>query len=75
MAIVEKIRRRPLSVQFVEYVTTTFAALLILFMCYVTFFDLKRLPLLRFVLSQKTQIEHVDKPASTEAAAPATPAP
>jgi regulator of sigma E protease len=71
MAIIEKIRRRPLSLQFVEYVTTTFAVLLISFMLYVTFYDVKRLPLLRLVLSQKTQIEHVEKPATPDSA-PAT---
>src|ERR1700722_17851836 len=63
MAIIEKIRRRPLGLQLVEDITTGFAVLLIGFMCYVTFFDLKRLPLLRFVLSQKSQVEQTDKPA------------
>jgi len=74
MAIIEKIRRRPLSLQFVEYVTTTFAVLLISFMLYVTFYDVKRLPLLRFVLNQKTQVEHVEKPAP-DAAPPVTTSP
>ncbi len=72
MAIIEKIRRRPLGLQFVEYTTTGFAILLISFMLYVTFFDLKRLPLLRMVLSQKSQVEQVEKPAP---AAPLKPAP
>jgi regulator of sigma E protease len=67
MAIIEKIRRRPLSLQLVEYVTTTFAVLLISFMLYVTFYDIRRLPLLRFVLNQKTQIEHAEKPSSDSA--------
>jgi regulator of sigma E protease len=75
MAIVEKIRRRPLGLQFVEYTTTTFAVLLISFMLYVTFFDLKRLPLLRYVLSQKSQIEHVEKPSSPDSASPIPAAP
>jgi len=74
MAIVEKIRRRPLSLQFVEYVTTTFAVLLISFMLYVTFYDLRRWPLVRMALSQKTQIEHVDKPGS-DSAPPVTTSP
>ena len=43
MAIIEKICRRPLSLKFVEYTTTGFAVLLISFMLYITFFDIKRL--------------------------------
>ena len=37
MAMIERIRRRPLEVRFVEYTTTVFAVLLISFMLYVTF--------------------------------------
>src|SRR5439155_1664871 len=44
LAIIEKIRRRPLSARIQEYATTAFAVLLISFMLYVTFFDLRRLP-------------------------------
>ena len=44
MAMLERIRRRPLEVRFVEYTTTAFAVLLISFMVYVTFFDIKRIP-------------------------------
>ncbi len=68
MSIIEKIRRRPLSLQVMEYTTTAFAALIILFMLYVTFFDVtKRLPLLRYILSQKSQVEQTtDKPPPAE---------
>jgi len=67
MAIIEKVRRRPLSVQFAEYITTAFAVALISFMLYVTFFDLKRLPLLRVMLSRETQVENAEKTPPTPA--------
>lgn len=57
MAIVEKVRRRPLSVKFVEYSTTVFAVLLISFMLYVTFFDIKRMPYIGAWFKSKTTIE------------------
>ncbi len=70
MAVLERIRRRPLEVRFVEYTTTAFAALLILFMVYVTFFDIKvRLPLFHLMFNRETQIEQSAKPAD---APPAT---
>ena len=70
MAILERIRRRPLDVRVVEYATTIFAVLLISFMLYVTFFDLRRLPLIRVLFSQESQIEQPVKP-SPPAANPA----
>lgn len=63
MAVLERIRRRPLDVRLVEYITTVFAVLLISFMLYVTFFDLRRLPLIRVLFSQESQIEQPAKPA------------
>jgi len=63
MAVLERIRRRPLDVRVVEYTTTVFALLLISFMLYVTFFDLRRLPLIRVLFSQESQIEQPAKPA------------
>jgi regulator of sigma E protease len=65
MAIIEKIRRRPLSVKFVEYTTTGFAALLISFMLYVTFFDIKRFPLLRAMFKSDVQIQQSAQPADS----------
>jgi len=57
----------------VEYTTTVFAVLLISFMLYVTFFDIKRFSLFRMLSHRKTQIEQPAKPAGP---APATqPAP
>jgi len=71
MAVLERIRRKPLDVRLVEYVTTVFAVLLISFMLYVTFFDLKRLPLIRSLFNQESQIEQPVKTAPP----PANPAP
>lgn len=64
MAMIEKIRRRPLSVRFVEYTTTAFAVLLISFMLYVTFFDIKRFSLFRSMFRRETQIEQTEKPST-----------
>jgi regulator of sigma E protease len=69
MAILEKIRRRPLEVRFLEYTTTVFAVLLVSFMLYVTFFDIKRIPLIHSLFKRKTQIEQTQEPAGP---APAT---
>jgi len=74
MAILEKIRRRPLSQKVVEYVTTGFALLLICFMVYVSIADFKRLPLIRAMFQNKTQIQDPQntpaQPATEPAAAP-----
>jgi len=63
MAVVEKIRRRPLSIKFVEYTTTGFAVLLISFMLYVTFFDIKRFSLFRAMFKNDVQIQQTASPA------------
>jgi regulator of sigma E protease len=74
MSILEKIRRRPLSQKVVEYVTTAFAVFLILFMVYVSIADFKRLPLIRAMFQNKTQIQDPQntpaQPATEPAAAP-----
>jgi len=58
MAVIERIRGRPLSRRFQEYVTTGFAAVLISFMLYVSFNDIvRRLPLFRIMFNQQVQIE------------------
>jgi regulator of sigma E protease len=65
MAMIERVRRRPLGVRFVEYTTTVFAVLLISFMLYVTFFDItKRLSLFHMMFNRETQIEPAAKPAA-----------
>ncbi len=64
MAIIEKIRRRPLSLKFVEYTTTGFAVLLLSFMLYITIFgDIKRFPLYRAMFKSDVQIEQSAQPA------------
>ncbi len=60
MAVLEKVRRRPLSVKFVEYTTTAFAVLLISFMLYVTVYDIKRMPLIGSWFKSKTTIEQAE---------------
>ena len=68
MAIIEKIRRRPISVRYIEYTTTVFVVLVLSFMLYITVFDIKRIPLFRAMFKIKTQIE---EPRAPPAAAPA----
>jgi regulator of sigma E protease len=64
MAIIEKIRRRPISHKFVEYTTTGFAVLLISFMLYVTFFDIKRIPFFKAMFNNDVKIEQSEQPAA-----------
>lgn len=64
MALIEKIWRRPLSLKFVEYTTTGFAMLLISFMLYITFFDIKRWSLFQAMFNNKVQIEQTTSPAA-----------
>jgi len=56
-SMVEAILRRPLNARFVQVSQTTFAALLISFMLYVTFFDIKRMPIIGAWFKSKAQIE------------------
>jgi len=71
MSIIEKIRRRPLSPRFVEYITTGFALLLISFMLYITFFDVQRFPMFRAMFQTKTQIQEPQNNPADSAPAPA----
>jgi regulator of sigma E protease len=64
MAIIERVRRRPLGVRFVEYTTTAFFLLLVSFMLYITFYDIKRFPLFHMMFNRETQIEQPEKPAA-----------
>ena len=74
LAIIEKIRRRPLSARIQEYATTAFAVLLISFMLYVTFFDLRRLPFFKLMFKRDVQVEEVESPGDNPKTSPA-PAP
>jgi regulator of sigma E protease len=67
MSLIEWVRRRPLNVKFVEYATTVFAVLLISFMLYVTFFDIKRFSLIRSLFNREMQIEQPEKGAGAPA--------
>jgi regulator of sigma E protease len=68
MAMIERVYRRPLSVRFVESLTTAFAVLLISFMVYVTWYDIKRLPLFRMMLNREAEIEQPERPAAPTSA-------
>jgi len=57
MALLEKLRGRPLSARLQEYATTAFAVLLISLMLYVSMNDLKRWPMFRSLWNQQVQIE------------------
>jgi regulator of sigma E protease len=74
LSVIEKVRRRPLSARIQEYATTAFAVLLISFMLYVTFFDIRRLPFFKLMFKRDVQIEEVDSPAESSKPDPA-PAP
>ena len=63
MSIIEKIRNKPISVRVQEYATTVFAVMLLSFMLYVTFFDIKeRVPIFKELFGRETTIQ--EKPAS-----------
>jgi hypothetical protein len=61
---VRRIRRHPISVKFVDYLITGFAMLLICFMVYVAFFDIKRFQLFRAMFNTNAQIEQTTSPAA-----------
>jgi regulator of sigma E protease len=65
MAVIEKIRRRPLSLRLIETVTTGFAMVLICFMLYVTVFGdiIKRFSLYREMFKDHPQIQQAAPPA------------
>jgi regulator of sigma E protease len=72
MALYELILRRRVSVRFQEYATTVFAVLLLSFMAYVSFFDVRRLPLFLQMFKQKPVIEEsAAKPAPVVTPRPA----
>ena len=73
MAIYEAVRGQPMSVRIQEYVTTAFAVLLIGFMLFVSFHDVKRFGMFRSMFSQEVKIEEQEAPPANPA--PAQPAP
>jgi len=67
MALVERLFGRPLPYRLVEYTTTAFAVLLISFMVFVSWNDVKRFSLFRSMFKQQITIE---KPAQGPAGGP-----
>jgi regulator of sigma E protease len=69
MAVIEKIRRRPISLRFIEAVTTGFAVLLLSFMLYVTVRGdiIKRFSLYRAMFDDHAQIQQPAQPAQPPA--------
>lgn len=58
LAVIEKLRGRPVSARIQEYATTMFAVLLISFMLYVSYNDvIRRFPLFDALFDQQVQIE------------------
>ena len=55
LSIIEWIRKEPVSVKVQEWATTAFAALLLCFFVYVTFADVKRVPLLHDIFNRDTE--------------------
>lgn len=62
MALYEIITRRRVGIRFQEVVTTGFAIVLISFMVYVTFYDVRRAPLFGQLLKQKSVVESPARP-------------
>jgi regulator of sigma E protease len=73
MSLIEWVRRRPINVKIVEYATTVFAFLLIGFIAYVTFADIKRIPLFKSLFNREMQIEVPVNNSDTSSNAPAKP--
>ncbi len=71
IAMIEALMRRPVNVRVLEYTTTAFAVLLISFMAYVSFNDVKRFRLFKSMFQRETQIEQADKKPEANAPAPA----
>jgi len=69
LALLEKLRGRPANPRVIEIVTNVFALLLISFMLYITFFDVRRLPLFRALFRTSSPVEKAlpaAAPKSTE---------
>jgi regulator of sigma E protease len=69
MATIERIIRRPLPAKIQEYATTAFAVLLISFMLFVSFHDIKRFRLFRSMFQQENRIEQQGAPRPESAPA------
>jgi regulator of sigma E protease len=65
MALIERVIKRPLPAKIQEYATTAFALLLISFMLFVSFHDIKRFRLFRTLFQQENQIEGAKSSSET----------
>lgn len=72
MAIYEAIFKNPVSLKVQEWATSIFALLLISFMLYVTFFDIKRVPIFKSMFEMDTQVEQGEPADAESEPAPAT---
>lgn len=70
MALIEGVIRRPLPAKIQEYATTAFAVLLISFMLFVSFHDIKRFRLFRTMFQQENQVEQSGQKADSPASSP-----
>lgn len=70
MALYEIVTRRRVGIRFQEYATTVFAVVLISFMLYVTFYDLRRAPIFGQLLRQNSVVETVGQPPAPAPAKP-----
>lgn len=78
LAAIERVRRRPLSGRLVGYISNAFAVLIVSFFLYVTFFDVRRLPLFKVMFQREAHVEQSAAPASATPLTntpPAAPAP
>jgi len=70
MAIIESVIKRPLPAKIQEYATTAFAVLLISFMVFVSFHDIKRFRLFRSMFQQENRIVEQGARPEPSASAP-----
>jgi len=75
MSLIESIIRRPLPVKIQEYATTAFAVLLISFMLFESFQDVKRFKLFRAMFQQENQVGGTRTDQETAPAPQVVPAP
>ena len=61
-ATISKLRKQPLPIRFMETIQSAFVSLLLLFIVYVTFFDLRRIQLLPTPDSTPSSIESTETP-------------
>jgi regulator of sigma E protease len=71
LAVIEAVWRRPLNPRIVEYATNVFGILIISFVLYVTFFDFRRLPLLKAMFDRDVHVQEVVAPPPGLATNPA----